>query len=356
MGAASRFTLYDRTGYFADLTLRLDSLGRGDRADLATMSFDAANPALRPLIESLQAAAARGVRVQFLVDAFNFLKADDGSFGPLFYGTKLIPETLRGPYAKQFAVLETLREAGVAVTVLNRPRRRFSLPFAGRSHMKFAILNDRLYLGGCNLDYPTHADAMIAWHDQAAADWLHQQATALCSAGTVTKALGDFDLYQQLSPTESIIIDVGKRGQSAILDEAIGLIDQARKHLYLTSQYFPSSATGKHIHAAMKRGVKVELLYNHVSNAFPPRLPLKLNVWVQKHRLPEQMFENELPRDHPYLHAKILATEQGMLFGSHNYVKPGVTLGTAEIALLSREPATAKALVTTFQKHVLAVS
>ena len=40
----------------------------------------------------------------------------------------------------------------------------------------------------------------------------------------------------------------------------------------------------------------------------------------------------------PKLHAKLLATDQGVMIGSHNYVKFGVSVGTAEITLKSSDP------------------
>jgi hypothetical protein len=38
-----------------------------------------------------------------------------------------------------------------------------------------------------------------------------------------------------------------------------------------------------------------------------------------------------------HIHAKLLATEQVALVGSHNYVQLGVNFGTAELAMLVRD-------------------
>jgi hypothetical protein len=52
-------------------------------------------------------------------------------------------------------------------------------------------------------------------------------------------------------------------------------------------------------------------------------------------RVPSHFFEGMIAKKNTMLHAKLLATDAGAMIGSHNYVRAGVALGTAEIALLS---------------------
>jgi hypothetical protein len=55
-------------------------------------------------------------------------------------------------------------------------------------------------------------------------------------------------------------------------------------------------------------------------------------------QLPSNLFEFQLPASVSKIHAKLLATEKGAMLGSHNYVTPGVRLGTGEIALQIHDP------------------
>jgi hypothetical protein len=58
----------------------------------------------------------------------------------------------------------------------------------------------------------------------------------------------------------------------------------------------------------------------------------------------------------PRLHAKLLATEQGAMIGSHNYVVQGVTLGTAEAAILRNDPQFSKQAIGVFRERLAEVT
>jgi|GEM_PF-4937906 len=56
------------------------------------------------------------------------------------------------------------------VTICNQPILPLSFPFMGRSHLKYCIINDAAYLGGCNLDNPSLLDSMLEIHSGELAD------------------------------------------------------------------------------------------------------------------------------------------------------------------------------------------
>jgi len=63
----------------------------------------------------------------------------------------------------------------------------------------------------------------------------------------------------------------------------------------------------------------------------------------ERSRLPKHMFMDQLAGRLPIIHAKIIASDQGLMIGSHNYISAGITLGTAEIALRTYDRHTAQA-------------
>ena len=149
-----------------------------------------------------------------------------------------------------------------------------------------------------------------------------------------------------------IIIDAGVPKQSAIYDEALGMIDNAQEWLVLTSQYFAPGVGTQALARALARGVKITYYYSHYSMHGPLEGPIHgVAQWGLKQRLPAALFEKRLPRG-VHLHAKLLATEQGAMIGSHNYGDLGVQLGTAEIALQRDDAAFAKRAVAFIEKQI----
>jgi phosphatidylserine/phosphatidylglycerophosphate/cardiolipin synthase-like enzyme len=133
--------------------------------------------------------------------------------------------------------------------------------------------------------------------------------------------------------------------QSLIYDEALRLVDEAQEWLFITCQYFPGGPTAKHLAAAQKRGVQVEIAYNHPRYQGTLAPVHHLHQLTQHTRgLPRSFFSGRLNKHVSRLHAKVLASERGAMVGSHNYVIQGVNFGTAELALRSSDPIFALAL------------
>lgn len=303
---------------------------------VATMNFEPRYEGVGVLMTALCDAAKRGVYVTLMIDAYNFLINEYKIVGPLWF-TKDIPRYVPASYRKKLALLKQLKASGGRYIITNIPSRPFGMPFGGRSHIKFALVNDYVYVGGCNLSAP-NVDVMVGWDDRATADWLRDFANKVDETKNVRTALEGTDVTRRLDNQTELLIDAGVPHQSVIYKKALELIDQAEKSVYITCQFFPNSTTTHHLAKAHQRGVDVTVIFNH---PWQHRVHYPLQqavVWRERARMPAVFFSNQLPRSHMYIHAKLIATEKGAVIGSHNYVPTGVNLGTAEIALIRRDP------------------
>ncbi len=341
----SGYKIYTKHEYLATLTQRVKSAGSNSRILLMTMAFEPSEPEILELWDSLLSAARRGARIIVGIDARSFLD-NDGQPDPVWYrSSKLGPlwfhgelsENLRPPYKARFECIKQLRAfPNALVVVTNRPNRQFSLPVAGRSHIKIALIDDEIFIGGCNLSNMGFVDPMISWHDSMVADDLYALLTCCLKSGNIRRGLAESDQTIVVNKDTSIYFDAGSPGQSIIYDAALQLIDAARDWLTITCQYFPGGRTGQHLQQAIQRGVKVKILFSH------PKHQGLLGGWAQRfglllerNKLPTAMFSGMETADRPLIHAKVIACDGGVMIGSHNYVNAGVRLGTAEIALES---------------------
>ncbi|PJE65256.1 hypothetical protein COU91_02620 [Candidatus Saccharibacteria bacterium CG10_big_fil_rev_8_21_14_0_10_47_8] len=335
--SAQSFSFYDKVGYFRELVRRISVTVKGDRVMLVTMSFKTSIPEVNAIMEELYTAARRGVNVTFCVDANAFLAGSHATPGPLFFSTKL-PKRLPSNYRAKYEALEKLKSSGGHYAIINRPSRPFSRPFAGRSHIKMAIINNYIYIGGCNINDINHLDIMLGWNDKLTADFLYRFTNKIVSAQSTELIMHGRDLTYILDPNTVIMMDSGKQRQSLIFERAMELIDEAQESVMIACQYFPNSVTAKHLIKAHKRGVKVTIIYNHPSKHGILHSALQhLVVLRERSRTPPALFKEQLPKSTPFLHAKLVATEKAAIIGSHNYVTAGVNFGTAEIALLRHD-------------------
>lgn len=350
---AKNYNFYSKPGYFKDLQHRISKTMAGDRIVVASMKLQLSNPSIKNIIDQLTEAASRGVTVNLLIDAYSFLAADDSiKPGPLLF-RKQLHRPMASPFRGQLEALEKLKMAGGHYTITNQPSRPFTRPFAGRSHLKFAIINDCLFLGGCNLDAPDQLDMMVFWEDKQTADWLYGLAYKIISSGKTRQAMKDKDFAHKLGSKSELLVDCGKPKQSLILKKALELIDQAQESVFIACQYLPNSVTLKHLRAAHRRGVKVTIIYNHPSKHGVLKGTLQQAVILRERaRTPAELFKNYLHKDIPFLHAKLIATDQGAIIGSHNYVAAGVNFGTAEIALLRHDPVFARQALGVLKKEL----
>ncbi len=351
--AAPHYQFYTKPEYYADLIARLAKLGPGDRFVTATMTYQPADPAVAPLHQAICAAAQRGVHVTVLADAYNYLMSGTFTPGPLFLHSQLPPHAYARPFQEFRNGLAELRAAGARCVITNQPGRPFTNPKAGRSHMKFTVIGDRFYVGGSNLELLSSLDFMVGADAAATANWLASLADRIVETGSARLAIGA-DLVRP-SGDVTFLVDAGAPKRSIILERALEFIDHAQETVFISCQYFPYGITAQHLLQAHDRGVKVTIAYNHPSRfGFPANLLHHAVVATERRRLPAEFFVHSNPGP-GYLHAKLIATEAGAMVGSHNYVPAGVQFGTAEIAMLVRDPGFARRAVHTVLQQLPAI-
>ncbi len=348
------FKFYNGQTYYQELAKQISKTIAGDRIVLTTMSFKSGESQVKQILEQLSAAAKRGVNSNLIVDAYSFLARDNLRPGPLFYFRKL-PKRMPKFFQDNFNALEEFKRNGGRYSIINQPMRQLTWPFAGRCHIKLAIINDRIYLGGCNLANSGYIDMMVCWKDKFAADWLFDITKWIASIGNSRIALEGQDLCLELSRDMELLIDSGVAKQSIILHKAFEIIDQAQHSIFIACQYFPNSATVKHLMDAHRRGVVVTIIYNHPrKHGIPKNVLHHLVILRERQRAPSAFMKDQVLKNLPYMHGKLLASEQAAIIGSHNFVSAGVNFGTTEIALLRYDPNFAKQAINTFlsQLHI----
>jgi phosphatidylserine/phosphatidylglycerophosphate/cardiolipin synthase-like enzyme len=346
-------TILNRTEYFEALARGIAKTKQGDRVALTAMVFDTQEPIIARIADGIAAAAARGVTAYLGIDAREFLTNEDTKFpGPLWYH-RTLPDHLREPFRSHRDKLDKLTASGVHVAIINKPEHRFSLMQAGRSHIKAAVINNRLYVGGCNLEKPDFIDGMLSWQDHSSADWLFGRLRSVVETGRSRIAFHDTDERHVVDGKTEILLDAGKPGQSLILERTLQFLDQAKEWIFFTCQFVPHGVIADHLVQAKRRGVDVTVLFNHPSKHDTYEGLLQRGAKLHERlRLPADYFQGELPKATPFLHGKVLATEQGLVMGSHNFVYTGVRLGTAEMAVLSRDPILARRAADSIKQQI----
>lgn len=340
--------------YFDDVAKRLRDAKKGERISATAMTFDPDEPRVTQYMNALVSAAKRGAQVLLLIDAHSFMlnHYTDAPNGPLLLHQNI--QTYRLPYyRKKVIALEKLKHAGGKYAIINKPKGPFINPIAGRSHIKTTVIGNHFYIGGCNLSGTQELDLMLSCRDEVGANYLHDFLQRIDKKGDTRTALHYHDQELALDGETSLLIDCGVRQQSIIFDQAMELIDAADEWLVMTCQFFPNSVTARHLAAAKKRGVKVKLFYNHPSkHAHINKLAHQLVIWQERTRTPKELFAFEGTRKQTRIHAKLIATEKGAIIGSNNYVTAGVKLGTAESAILRRNPMFAAQAAKVMEKQI----
>jgi phosphatidylserine/phosphatidylglycerophosphate/cardiolipin synthase-like enzyme len=347
------FKFYTDHEYRAELCGSIRKTKAGDRVLLMSMTFEPTEPEIAAIMRELELAAARGVHVSLAVDAHSFLFHPAHIPGPLWSRTSLPKHMLRY-HQNKLRILETLDAYPTGhADIINLPLRKLDLPVAGRSHIKAAIVNDRIFLGSCNLEWGKRVDLMVGWCDADVSTRLYDTFINVIHNKHAGRGLSGVDRGIDISDGAKVYIDSGVRGQSLIFDEALRLIDSAEEWLVITCQFFPNSVTAKHLVLAARRGVKVEVIYTHPKHhGIIGGFGQQVSILRERTRVPKSLFQHALSRKDPLLHAKLIATDKGVMIGSHNYVKAGVILGTAETALEISDENLAREAVKTLHRSL----
>ncbi|MGH7142489.1 MAG: phospholipase D-like domain-containing protein [Candidatus Saccharimonadales bacterium] len=337
------FTFVTRSEYFNELIAKLEQAKNGDRITIATHVLDVNEPIIAKLVEVLSAAAQRGVEIKLALDERTL---------PIMQRIPL-NRTKQALIHKTSDSLQRLQTAGVSYAIINKTFKRLINQYAGRLHIKVATINDEVYIGGCNLASDSQIDMMVHWNDPKLAKWLYELISTMIQKQSSRLSLGTKDQEILLDKNTKLLLDVGKPKQSIIYEQALLLIDNAQDWIVMTCQFFPNSTTARHLALAYNRGVDVSLYFNHPSKHRPGHNILHHVVLLhERTRRPSALFKQQLSKDLPFVHAKLLATEHGAMIGSHNYVAAGVNFGTVELTLVRYDNQFARNSVQHFLKQL----
>jgi phosphatidylserine/phosphatidylglycerophosphate/cardiolipin synthase-like enzyme len=269
----------------------------------------------------LSAAASRGLDVRLHADWFS-LKFSEGKY--------MRPNSEQ--YKTKIAVFDSLKQRGVKVLFTNKPTLlEHAFPYKGRNHMKMTIVDNLVYLGGVNYaDDDFHfADFMVKFTSR----------DIVSAVRRIYKNVELNDLKDEkitLNSETSLLIDSGKPGKSIILKEAIRAAKATKKSVYHTCQFVPDGAFLRALHKAYARNCKVDVI-SPDKNSFSRMLSGVYNlnrfaIRIKRQHVPVHLLNK-------MVHAKLtIVDDQYILMGSHNLSLSGVRVGTAEIALASRNP------------------
>jgi len=337
---SEHFIVYSQQEYFDDLIKNIEMTKKNDRIAVTTMGFEVTDRNTSSLLTAIGAAAERGAQAYLIVDAFS--QIFDAKYRP----TGMIPAQLKSRkstahFEAKTQMLDALSSKGVNVTETNTPS-GIHIPYAGRSHIKGAVVNDEWRIGGCNLADTNNLDTMIGGNQLATADFLYATFQKIAKAGNVRKALGDEDIVWRINESSELLIDTGVARQSIIYERALQAIDSAEEWLTLTCQFFPSGKTARKLAETIARGVDSYVFFNNADQSRLGGSIMNALRTASQLSVPKELFRGELEEGMEFLHAKILATEKEAILGSHNLIQAGVRLGTAEIALHTTDPQTVK--------------
>jgi len=284
-----------------------------------------------PLVAALCAAAKRGVSVEVASDVFTF--GILGGYAPLRNG---------GSIRRLRKMRRTFRAAGVRYNWFGN----FGpFLFAGRTHVKWCVIDDLVYsFGGVNLYQRglSTEDFMLQLPSANLANHIVQE------YHRIARADHDGRWYRSHSfacEYGTVLIDGGKPLDSLIYRRACALAEKATNILFV-SQYCPTGRLGK-IMAAKK-----SVLY------FSPwQLIGGTNRLLIRSSMAFTGYKTEYKRA-VYIHAKFIIYtmpdgSKVALTGSHNFVWAGVVLGTREIALETSDPQIIAQLETFHTTHIV---
>lgn len=348
------YTIYKAEDYYLEIAKQIAATKPGDRVGLITMTFWPDEQLIGTMFGELINAAKRGVRIDIAIDAYALMMTQkDEPIGPLFFNLDALKTKYPRRFYKKMKAMEELKSAGGHYYIINKPSRWPTNPTSGRSHIKATIINNEVFVGGCNLGDSNQIDYMVRIRNSETAEWIYKMILKIMKNGNSRLALDCTDLSLRSDPCTTILVDSGVKRQSLILDSALDFIDQSQNWLVLTCQFYPGGVTAEHIDRAYKRGVRVYPIYNN-TNKFGTVQPLVHRMILERERLrhSKALFKGQLPRNHKRLHAKLIATENGAMIGSHNYVDMLVRSGTSEIAILRHDPDFAKEAVSILLKQL----
>ncbi len=284
------------------------------------------------IITALTRASHRGVGVNVVAD-FSTVTYANGHLNP-YYG-----------YVKQLGaardLANRLRSAGARFSWVGT---RSPFLFAGRTHSKWIVADSTVFcFGGISPHelFTDDIDYMFEQHDPVLASMLINEQTSILHAENADTAY----VSRAVSVSQgTLLIDGGIPFDSIIYRQAVKLIHSS-SHVLMVTQYCPTGVIAK----ALKDTDNL-VYYNEPTTSDP-----LTNMLIHAGKITTSI--QNLYKKKPYIHAKFLiATDENghktAITGSHNFISYGVTLGTRELALMTKDPTIIKSLETFYRSYI----
>lgn len=286
------------------------------------------------LVTALCEAAKRGVVVEVAGDVFTY-----GILG----GWKVVPLKPNERIRALRTMVKQFKKNGVKYRWIGQ----FGpFLFAGRSHVKWCVIDDAVYsFGGVNLyakGLRDVIDYMLHETDEALGSKLIEEQKRIALADKRGKFHRSREFASQYG---KVLIDGGRAGDSIIYRRACELASKASAIVYV-SQYCPTGKLGK---IMAERGGQLYFSHWRQADSLNNRLLIRMSMFKTGY---QTIYTKEA-----FIHAKfILFTmpdgKKIAISGSHNFVWAGVLLGTREIALETSEPGIIEALEGFLTDHI----
>lgn len=302
-----------------------------DRVSLISMVI-ADHENTRILIQALQDAAKRGVKVSVAADVFTYGEVNGSFFAIRYYS----------PHSREAtAMAKKLRGAGVRFHWLGHARTTIA---NGRTHSKWCVIDNHVFtFGGVNMYQQgiENTDYMFYTQNEELAERLVKEQHRIQKA---ERSGSNFPSSIYTLGENRVFFDGGIIARSIIYKRAYELAKQA-KHITFVSQYCPSGRLAK-----ILKETPHELYFNQ------PELASFINRVLIRSNMLLTGFRSSYSRTQ-YLHSKcvIFTMKDGSkvaLTGSHNFAYAGVLFGTREIALETKDPAIIEQLESFVANHV----
>jgi cardiolipin synthase len=276
--------------------------------------------------------AKRGVDVKFNIDYYS-LMFDDGdiNYVPIFNKQKSQEHKRR--LVTKIQSIHNLRDANVDVHFINKPDFLGRvIPMKGRNHMKIVIIDNAAWIGGINFHDMnlTCDDFMVKLTDIHIIKFLKQLFFHMHDDQEI------FDMAASFSKETKLFIDGGHLGKSIILNEANKILQSATRYIKYSSAFYPDGTALSILDNAYKQGIDVKVVVPEVKNvdgiaAIADHIDIAFMKLTRK-KIPYLVNKRKM-------HSKLIIVDDTIaLFGSHNFSKKGVRLGTAEIAMETTNP------------------
>ncbi len=291
--------------------------------------------------EVLIKGAKKGLDIQVVIDWST--KRSIGTkihFYPLFPIRRQKRQKLKLFSKESKAMFKRLEQSGAKVLFANQPGVNGSIiPFLRRNHSKIFVIDDLVWTGGINLNDKAfdNIDFMIKFKNSKILKAIEKQFPQVYIKKAQNYLIDLDDNYR-------LLYDNGKYNKSIIYSYAQEMVKRAKKEIVFVSQYVPDgSLLDKIIEKANER-VNVTIITSHKEHKVFTKFPYKPLYRRLKARIKYNPYV-KIVHCSKKVHAKLLMVDKKeVIFGSHNFFKPIVLVGTQEISIHSKDKMLIKTL------------